>query len=190
MGKIDIDYNILHDAFFKNQTKSAMTKHGEIYFEGKENEVTNSKFKPGRISKELSAALGIPVGSPPPWIMNMQRYGPPPAYPNLKVPGVNIKIPEHIKNWDSKDGDGGLFEDENGLTVYADSHGLDKAIYQRRMNTKKHWGEIDLNQDEEDDYIEEESDEEVEESSEEELIDDEEIKQHTIGEDDDVFAIP
>ena len=129
MGKIDIDYSILHDAFFKHQKRQEMTRHGEIYFEGKENEVTNTRFKAGRLSKELSAALGIPSGAPPPWIMNMQRYGPPPAYPNLKVPGVNIQIPEHIKNRDNADGSGGLFEDENGFTVYADCHGLNKAIY-------------------------------------------------------------
>ena len=63
MGKIDIDYEILHSAFFKHQKKQEMTKHGEIYFEGKENEVTDTNFKPGRISKELSAALGIPEGA-------------------------------------------------------------------------------------------------------------------------------
>ena len=30
-----------------------MTKHGEMYFEGKENEVTDTNYKPGRVSKEL-----------------------------------------------------------------------------------------------------------------------------------------
>jgi len=24
----------------------------------------------------------------------MQRYGPPPSYPNLKIPGLNAPIPE------------------------------------------------------------------------------------------------
>ena len=44
----------------------------KVYFsEGKENEVTNTRFKRRRLSKELSAALGIPSGAPPPWIMNM-----------------------------------------------------------------------------------------------------------------------
>lgn len=33
-------------------------------------------------------------GVPPPWLLNMQRYGPPPAYPNLKIPGLNAPIPE------------------------------------------------------------------------------------------------
>ena len=31
---------------------------------------------------------------PPPWLIAMQRYGPPPSYPNLKIPGLNAAIPE------------------------------------------------------------------------------------------------
>ena len=38
-GKIDIDYQVLHDAFFKYQTKPKMTRHGDLYYEGKEFEV-------------------------------------------------------------------------------------------------------------------------------------------------------
>jgi len=33
MGKIDIDYQKLHDAFFKYQSKPKMTIHGDIYYE-------------------------------------------------------------------------------------------------------------------------------------------------------------
>lgn len=39
MGKIDIDYQVLHDAFFKYQTKPKMSSHGDLYYEGKEFEV-------------------------------------------------------------------------------------------------------------------------------------------------------
>lgn len=39
MGKIDIDYQVLHDAFFKYQKKPKMTIHGDVYYEGKEYEV-------------------------------------------------------------------------------------------------------------------------------------------------------
>lgn len=39
MGKIDIDYQVLHDAFFKYQTKPKLTGHGDLYYEGKEYEV-------------------------------------------------------------------------------------------------------------------------------------------------------
>ena len=33
LGKIDIDYQKLHDAFFRYQTKPKMTRHGDIYYE-------------------------------------------------------------------------------------------------------------------------------------------------------------
>ena len=33
MGKIDIDYQKLHDAFFRFQTKPKMTVHGDLYYE-------------------------------------------------------------------------------------------------------------------------------------------------------------
>ena len=39
LGKIDIDYQKLHDAFFKWQTKPRMTYHGDLYYEGKEFEI-------------------------------------------------------------------------------------------------------------------------------------------------------
>lgn len=49
---------------------------------------------PGHLSDELKRALGMVDGVPPPWLLSMQRYGPPPAYPNLKIPGLNAPIPE------------------------------------------------------------------------------------------------
>jgi hypothetical protein len=39
MGKIDIDYQVLHDAFFKYQVKPKMIGHGDLYYEGREFEV-------------------------------------------------------------------------------------------------------------------------------------------------------
>ena len=33
MGKIDIDYQKLHDAFFRWQTKPRMCIHGDLYYE-------------------------------------------------------------------------------------------------------------------------------------------------------------
>ena len=36
LGKIDIEYAVLHDAFFKYQTKSDLTVFGDAYYEGKE----------------------------------------------------------------------------------------------------------------------------------------------------------
>lgn len=46
-------------------------------------------YRPGRLSAELRAALGISDYAQPPWLINMQRYGPPPSYPYLKVKGLN-----------------------------------------------------------------------------------------------------
>jgi hypothetical protein len=39
MGRMDIDYQVLHDAFFRHQTKPPLTGHGNLYYEGKELEV-------------------------------------------------------------------------------------------------------------------------------------------------------
>ena len=51
LGKIDIDYQKLHDAFFKWQTKPRMTLHGDLYYEGKEFEIRLKEQKPGESKK-------------------------------------------------------------------------------------------------------------------------------------------
>ena len=62
LGKIDIDYQKLHDAFFKWQTKPRMTYHGDLYYEGKEFEIRLKEKKPGDLTDDLRTALGMPVG--------------------------------------------------------------------------------------------------------------------------------
>lgn len=67
--------------------------------QGKEFETRLKEKKPGDLSDDLRTALGMPIGPnnhlvPPPWLIAMQRYGPPPSYPNLKIPGLNAPIPE------------------------------------------------------------------------------------------------
>ena len=62
IGKIDIDYQKLHDAFFRYQTKPSMTQHGDIYYEGKEFEAQMRSKKPGDLSDDLRIALGMPIG--------------------------------------------------------------------------------------------------------------------------------
>ena len=94
MGKIDIDYQKLHDAFFKFQTKPPLTGFGEMYYEGKEFETSLKEKRPGDLSPELVEALSIPPLAPPPWLISMQRFGPPPSYPTLRIPGLNAPIPE------------------------------------------------------------------------------------------------
>merc|ERR1719351_271191 len=60
LGKIDIDYQKLHDAFFRYQTKPRMTIHGDLYYEGKEFETRLKEKKPGELSDSLRNALGMP----------------------------------------------------------------------------------------------------------------------------------
>eukprot|EP01052_Picozoa_sp_SAG31_P049186 SAG31_NODE_10649_length_1114_cov_0.825616_1_plen_334_part_10 len=103
-NKIDIDYQVLHDAFFRYQTKPSMSRPGELYYEGKEFEVQVREKRPGFLSDSMKvrrinfsrttrieafkceysdfhftlhvlknqSALGMPEGSPPPWLINMQ----------------------------------------------------------------------------------------------------------------------
>lgn len=103
MGQIDIDYQVLLDAFFRFQTKPPLTRHGDIYYEGKEYEVKLLSKKPGVLSDELKEALGMPSTDssapplPPPWLFKMQQYGPPPAYPHLAIPGVNAPLPPGVE---------------------------------------------------------------------------------------------
>jgi len=64
------------------------------YYEGKEFEVKLKSKTPGQLSEELKRALGIGSDiAPAPWLYNMQRFGPPPSYPKMKIPGVNTPIP-------------------------------------------------------------------------------------------------
>ena len=93
MGKLDVDYQKLYEAFFRFQTKPELTRYGEVYYEGKEYETNLRHLRPGELSEELKEALNMPPGAPPPWLLNQQRYGPPPSYPALKIAGLNAPIP-------------------------------------------------------------------------------------------------
>jgi len=93
MGKLDIDYSKLYDAFFRFQTKPDLTRFGDVYHEGKEWEADYRVFKPGELSDALKEALGMQPGFPPPWLLQQQRLGPPPSYPTLKIPGLNAPLP-------------------------------------------------------------------------------------------------
>lgn len=95
MGAMDVDYKTLYEAFFKFQTKpSNLTKFGDLYYEGRELETSTNTRPGGPLSRKLREALNMEsVTSPPPWLFNMQRYGPPPSYPNLNIPGLNAPLP-------------------------------------------------------------------------------------------------
>mmetsp|Transcript_10369 Transcript_10369/g.8925 ORF Transcript_10369/g.8925 Transcript_10369/m.8925 type:complete len:89 (+) Transcript_10369:1041-1307(+) len=76
----------------------------------------------------------------------MQRYGPPPSYPNLKIPGLNAPLADGTylgyKNLD-----------ENGKPIYADGvYGRESYFHQPEHIDKSLWGEL----------VEEEAEEEYE----------------------------
>jgi len=168
MGKIDIDYQKLHDAFFKWQTKPKMTIHGDLYYEGKEFETKLKETKPGNLSDDLRTALGMPIGPnseryPPPWLIAMQRYGLPPSYPNLKIPGLNAPIPESCAFGYHPGGWGKPPVDEKGRPLYGDVFGiaaeeLQPAAVEEPVDTTR-WGELESESDEEDSDEEEEEEE-------------------------------
>lgn len=172
LGKLDIDYGKLYDAFFRRQTKPEMTAYGDVYFEGKEHEVKLVNMKPGILSDELKTALGMAPGHPPPWLIQQQRLGPPPAYPNMKVPGVNAPIPAGA-SWGFLPGQWGRppIEDHTSRPLWGGDP-LGQGIYQEqavekhtREEVERHiWGVLRA----EGESDEDESDEEEEEDDEEE----------------------
>jgi splicing factor 3B subunit 2 len=132
MGKMDIifDYQVLHEVFFKYQTKPKLTILGDLYHEGKEfDHVKLREMKPTcMLSQELKEALGMPEGAP--------RYGPPPSYPHLKIPGLNAPI---------------------GRPLYGDVFGVHQQEQpnheEEPVDKTKHWGD---HLEEEEELIEEE----------------------------------
>ncbi|KAG0324666.1 hypothetical protein BG000_002114 [Podila horticola] len=152
MGKIDIDYQKLHDAFFRYQTRPRLSIHGELYHEGKEFDTKAKEVKPGNLSEELIAALSIPPLAPPPWLINMQRYGPPPGYKNLKIPGLNAPIPEGAQWGYHPGGWGKPPVDEFNRPLYGDVFGAAQTEVQSEYMEpveKSLWGELDSEEEEE-----------------------------------------
>lgn len=173
LGKLDIDYAKLYDAFFRRQTKPELTRYGEVYYEGKEFETNLVNLKPGELSEELREALGMAPGHPPPWLINMQRYGPPPSYPNMRVPGVNAPIPPG-SSWGFQPGQWGKPPtDEAGKPLFGgDLYGT--AILEEQQQPthvgepveRGIWGTLRAEGESEDEESEEEEDDEDEDEDE------------------------
>lgn len=210
-GGMDVDYRVLHDAFFKHQTKpKSMTRFGDLYYEGKEFETKKSSdLQVGNLSVRLRDALGMTTATaPPPWLVNMQRYGPPPSYPNLKIPGLNAPLPEgcsygyHTNGWGKPPVDaygrplyggdpfgrptaeGGERGDEGPLGV-AGLSGL--ITSDGKTIVKKSWGALPTAEESEE---EESSDEESESSGEEMAESSEEEEDDEEGEEKESMAPP
>ncbi|KAF5011479.1 hypothetical protein FDECE_2398 [Fusarium decemcellulare] len=176
MGKLDIDYQKLYDAFFRFQTKPELTRFGEVYYEGKETEVDYQHFRPGDLSENTKEALGMPPGAPPPWLINQQRFGPPPSYPTLKIPGLNAPPPAggswgfHPGGWGKPPVDefnrplfGG---DVFGLTAQNGGQGQTSAQAPAAGGEpveRNLWGELQPREEESEESEEESEDEEEEE---------------------------
>ena len=170
MGKLDIDYQKLYEAFFRFQTKPELTRYGEVYYEGKEYETNLKHLRPGELTEELKEALNIPPGAPPPWLINQQRFGPPPSYPALKIPGLNAPPPPGGSWGFHPGGYGKPPVDEYNRPLYG---GDIFGVLQPQQNTqlgepveKTPWGEL---QEPEEESEEEESDEEEEDGGAEEI---------------------
>lgn len=98
----------------------------------------------------------------------MQRYGPPPSYPNLKIPGLNSPIPESCSFGYHAGGWGKPPVDETGKPLYGDVFGTNAAEFQTKTEEEEidrtPWGELEPSD-------EESSEEEEEEESDEEKPD-------------------
>ncbi|KAG0681532.1 hypothetical protein C6P42_004041 [Pichia californica] len=162
-GQLDIDYEKLHDAFFKYQQKPPLMKFGELYTETSNNDEVELKFKVshmkiGVLSNKLKYALGM-IGENnlvknrlPPWFYKMQELGPPPSYPYMKIDKngkisfnnpneLNIGPPIVTKHWgtlvnDLDDNDDiQLPKDEQDSSVKKESIGYDRAKGDVLLNT-------------------------------------------------------
>lgn len=170
MGKLDIDYQKLYEAFFRFQTKPELTRYGEVYYEGKEYETNLRHLRPGEISDELKEALNIPPGAPPPWLLNQQRFGPPPSYPALKIPGLNAPLPPGASWGYQPGGYGKPPTDEFNRPLWGgDIYGVIQPQANTQMGEpveKTLWGEL---QEPEEESEEAESEDEEEEGDEEDV---------------------
>jgi splicing factor 3B subunit 2 len=180
MGKLDIDYQKLYEAFFRFQTKPELTRYGEIYYEGKEYETNLKHLRPGEFSDELMEALGMSAGGPPPWLVNQQRFGPPPSYPALKIPGLTAPPPSG-SSWGYHPGGYGKPPlDEYSRPLFGgDVFGVmesQKSARQGEPIEKDLWGEL-----QESEESEAESEAEDEDDNEEEEMDEDDLAQSPSG---------
>ncbi|KAL4900066.1 hypothetical protein BDW74DRAFT_105738 [Aspergillus multicolor] len=168
MGRLDIDYQKLYEAFFRFQTKPELTRYGEVYYEGKEFETNQRHLRPGELSPELKDALNMPPGAPPPWLINQQRYGPPPSYPALKIPGLNAPPPPGAMWGYHPGGYGKPPVDEHNRPLYGgDIFGVlqpQQTMQQGEPVERDLWGEL-----QEPELSDEESEDEDEELDEEDI---------------------
>ena len=187
MARMDIDYQRLHDAFFRFQTKPPMTQYGETYFEGRDGGSRARHRRPGDLSEALREALSIPPLAPLPWLIAMQRHGPPPSYPHMRIPGLNAPIPEGAQ-WGFHPGGWGRPPiDEKGQPIYGDVFGENKQehqdLFELDIPQRELWGEIAVDEEDYDeDSDEDEEQDENEEGTDEDMDEDEDEDEPAVTE--------
>ncbi|KAJ9461884.1 Pre-mRNA-splicing factor sap145 [Diplonema papillatum] len=145
VNRLDIDFAEMQNAFFKHATRPPLSDFGEVYYEGREKEIRNKYAKPGVLSDRLKDALGMPEGYPPPWLINMQRFGPPPSYPSLSIPGLNAPLPPNAR-WGYTPGGWGKVpvNPETAQPLYGDVFGN----RQDKKDKEEHlWGKVENDSD-------------------------------------------
>ena len=100
-SSLDIDYKKTYDIFFKIGAKwkqDLLLPFGDMYYENR-NLSEESQWRkmiknkiPGKLSKELREAMDLEEGQLPPWCTMMNEVGMPPAYPDMKIAGINWDI--------------------------------------------------------------------------------------------------
>lgn len=153
MGGMIIEYEKLQAAFFAVRYHPKLTGHGDLYYEDREKDHKYPEKQAGVLSERLLSALGMPnARAPPPWLINMQRYGPPRAYPVLKVPGVNAPIPAGERFGFQPGGWGQPPVDQHGRAIYGDVFGTEQGLDEQTttaQGTGEHhlpdvaWGELE-----------------------------------------------
>ncbi|CCF56649.1 hypothetical protein KAFR_0B03520 [Kazachstania africana CBS 2517] len=151
---LDLDYQKLHDVFFKlgrSWRPDILLPLGDLYYENRHlhdesnwRKMVRAK-KPGKLSAHLRTTIGLQGGQLPPWCLRMKKIGMPPDYPDMKVAGLNWGI-ENLRG---------------------DVYGKVYAQHKKTKRTKNLFGTVlTLGEDE---YSAESSDEEVEEKKEPEF---------------------
>lgn len=93
-----------------------------------------------------------------------RRYGPPPSYPSLKVPGLNAPIPPNSTFGYQTGGWGKPPVDEQGNPIYGDVFG-ENIVYEDsdvEVDKLQSWGDLDSEAEETSEEEEEEEEEETE----------------------------
>jgi splicing factor 3B subunit 2 len=107
----------------------------------------------------LKEALGMVDGSPTPWLHNMQRIGPPPSYPGLRIPGLNAPLPPGAAYGFHPGGWGKPPMDHHGRPLYAEAL-INLTEEQAKYYEYQHWGQLPPEV-----HVEESVEEQPEESS-------------------------